>query len=117
MPVGLQPFGSASDLHFVLLVLLPAVSGDEVVGVARYFRDADLPKADMAVLVEDAWQGKGLGPILLERLREVAQSRGIEAFTATILSENRSAIRMVRRVFPTAVFTLDGTEVMALMPF
>ena len=94
-----------------------AVSGDEVVAVARYFRDPELRRADMAVLVEDAWQGKGLGPILIERLREVAQSRGIEAFTATMLSENRSAIRMVRRVFPTAVFTLEGTETRALMPF
>lgn len=96
---------------------LAAMSGDEVVGVARYFRDRETATADLAVLVEDAWQGRGLSRILIERLRDLARSRGIEAFTATILSENRPAIRMVRRVFPGAVFTFDGPELTTLMPF
>ena len=96
---------------------IAAVSGDEVVGVARYFRKRKAAIADLAVLIEDAWQGKGLGVVLIERLQELARSRGINAFTATILSENRSAIRMVRRVFPTAILTATGTETTALMPF
>ena len=105
------------DVDHVEREAIAAVFGDEVVGVARYFRDAVLPRADMAVLVEDAWQGKGLGPIMVEHLRDIARSRGIDAFTATLLSENRTAVRMVRRVFPSAVFTRDGTEMTALMPF
>jgi GNAT superfamily N-acetyltransferase len=96
---------------------IAAMSGDEVVGVARYFRDREGATADVAVLIEDAWQGKGLGVVLIERLRELARGRGIDAFTATILSENRPAIRMVRRVFPAAILTADGTETTALMPF
>jgi GNAT superfamily N-acetyltransferase len=94
-----------------------AVFGDEVVGVARYFWGTELATADLAVLVEDAWQGRGLGVILLERLSEIARSRGVEAFTATILAENRPAIRLVRRVFPAAVFHLDGPEMSVQMPF
>jgi RimJ/RimL family protein N-acetyltransferase len=94
-----------------------ALSGDEVVGVARYFRNPDRASADIAVLVEDYWQGRGLSLVLVERLRELAERRGISAFTATILSENRAAIRMVRRIFPGAVFTLNGTEVTVLMSF
>jgi RimJ/RimL family protein N-acetyltransferase len=92
-----------------------AVSGDEVVGVARYFRNPDRSTADIAVLVEDSWQGRGLSLVLVDRLHQLAERRGISAFTATILSENRPAIRMVRRIFPDAVFTLNGTEMNVLM--
>ena len=94
-----------------------AISGDEVVAVARYFRNPGTATADLAVLVEDAWQRRGLSLVLIERLRELAQSHGIEAFTATINSENRPATQLVRKVFPDAVFTLDGPETGALMAF
>jgi GNAT superfamily N-acetyltransferase len=96
---------------------IAALSGDEVVGVARYFRSGETATADMAVLTEDAWQRRGLSLILIERLRGLAESRGIEAFTATILSENRAAISLVKRVFPWATLTIDGPEMSALMPF
>ena len=85
--------------------------------MARYYKDGVTATADMAVLVEDDWQRKGLSLILIERLRELARLRGIEAFTATILSENRPAISLVRRVFPRATLTIDGTETTAEMPF
>ena len=96
---------------------LAAVAGDEVIGVARYFRGGDPSTADMAVLVEDAWQRKGLAVVLVERLREIARSRGIATFTATILSQNRPAVRMVRKIFPRAEFSIDGPELTAVMPF
>ena len=94
-----------------------AVAGGEVVGVARYFREGESGAADMAVVVEDAWQRNGLSLALIGRLVELARSHGIESFTATMLSENRAAIGMVRRAFPRAVFRLDGPELRATMPF
>lgn len=93
-----------------------AVSGEEVIGVARYARTPGTGSADLAVVVEDAWQGRGLGRFLLERLAELARRRGIDRFTATIHSENRPAIRVLRRSFPAASFRLDGTEVDAELP-
>jgi GNAT superfamily N-acetyltransferase len=94
-----------------------AVVGDQVVGVARYARRPGAATADFAVLVEDAWQGKGLSRFLIERLTELARRRGIEGFRATIHSANRPAIRMVRRSFPAATFSLDGPELEADLPF
>lgn len=94
-----------------------AVVDGEVVGVARYFRQGPTGSADMAVVVEDAWQRRGLSLALIGRLVELARSRGIERFTATMLSENRGAIAMVRKAFPHAIFTLDGPELRAEMPF
>jgi GNAT superfamily N-acetyltransferase len=94
-----------------------AVHGDEVVGIARYNRAPGARTADLAILVEDAWQGRGLSHFLLDRLTELARRRGIQGFSATMLSQNRPAIRMVRRSFPRATFQLDGPEVEAVMPF
>lgn len=92
-----------------------AVVKDEVVGVARYFRADGATEADIAVLVEDAWQGRGLSLLLVDRLASLARSRGITRFTAIILSQNRPAIAVVRRAFPNASFKLDETEVSASM--
>lgn len=65
-----------------------ALIGDEVVGVARYDRTAD-GLAEVAVVVEDAWQGRGIGSRLLWRISAAARARGIEAFEAEVLGENR----------------------------
>jgi len=93
-----------------------AMSGEEVVGVARYSRAPGTRSADLAVVVEDAWQGRGLSHFLLKRLTELARRQGIDRFTATIHSENRPAIGVLRRSFPAASFRLNGTEVEAELP-
>ena len=93
-----------------------AMAGEEVIGVARYSRTPGTRSADLAVVVEDARQGRGLSRLLLERLAQLARLRGIDRFTATIHSENRPAIHVLRRSFPSASFQLAGTEVDAELP-
>src|SRR4051794_22675856 len=62
------------DLREALVV----EAGDEVVGVARYDRSlADPASAEFAVVVEDAWQGMGLGRQLVAELTELAGRRGV----------------------------------------
>jgi GNAT superfamily N-acetyltransferase len=94
-----------------------AVSGGQVVGVARYARQPGSDSADLAILVEDAWQGRGLSLVLIEQLVKLARSRGIASFTAILLSVNRVAIGMLRHAFPAATFTRDGTALGAVLPF
>jgi len=76
---------------------LAAVQFDgEVVGVARYDRSHDDPsRAEVAVLVEDAWQGHGVGPALLRALTRVARANGVEHFTASVLAENRRMLTVM----------------------
>jgi GNAT superfamily N-acetyltransferase len=60
------------------LVAVEAQSGAGI-GVARYVRDANDPRlAELAVVVIDAWQGRGVGTALLERLVSRASAAGIE---------------------------------------
>jgi RimJ/RimL family protein N-acetyltransferase len=60
----------------------------EGLGVARYIREPGGDSAEVAVTIEDAWQGRGLGTVLLTRLAERARAAGIRRFTGLILAEN-----------------------------
>jgi GNAT superfamily N-acetyltransferase len=82
----------------------------EVVGVARYDQAEGTEEADTAILVEDAWQGRGLAKVLLRRLGEVARGRGICTFTALILGENVRARHLYSTVFANIDSELDGSE-------
>ena len=68
---------------------LVAVAEKRIVGHAMYARLEDGSEAEMAILVEDGWQSKGIGKALLLELEERARLRGVEAFTAEVLGENR----------------------------
>lgn len=85
-----------------------AVVGGEVVGVARYDRALDdLATAEVAVLVEDAWQGAGVGRQLLASLTELAVRRGVRTVTATVQPANRPALGLARRLLPRSTITAD----------
>ncbi len=72
--------------------------GGELVGVARYSVLEDPGEAEIALVVEDAWQGRGLGTILLSALFEHAESRGIARFLAYVLADNQRMMRLIERV-------------------
>jgi GNAT superfamily N-acetyltransferase len=77
--------------------------GGEVVGVARYDRlPGDLATAELAVVVEDAWQGVGLGRQLLTELLRLAAERGVRTLTATVQADNERMLGMLRRLLPSA---------------
>lgn len=77
---------------------LIATIGEEMVAVVRYDRLNDRPEtAEVAFLVEDAHQGRGLGPVLLEHIAAAARERGVRRFVASVLPENRRMTRVFRQ--------------------
>jgi GNAT superfamily N-acetyltransferase len=78
---------------------IAALEGDEIVAVARYVRRAG-DVAEIALVVADDWQRRGLGRLLMRRLARLARRRGIRVFTGTIAGENRPAAQMVRSAAP-----------------
>ncbi len=86
-------------------VALVAVRGGEaeerIIAVARWDTDADDPRrAEVAFLVEDVYQGLGLGTILLHTLADLAPRHGINKFDATVLGDNRAMLAVFRRSGP-----------------
>jgi acyl-CoA synthetase (NDP forming)/GNAT superfamily N-acetyltransferase len=69
------------------LALIVVVAG-EMIAVGRYERTSSTD-AEVAFLVEDAHQGRGLGQLLLEHLAEAAREHGISRFIAEVLPDNR----------------------------
>jgi acyl-CoA synthetase (NDP forming)/GNAT superfamily N-acetyltransferase len=71
------------------------VSGPRIMAVGRYERlGADSPEAEVAFVVEDAHQGRGIGSVLLEYLAEAARDNGITRFVAEVLPENGGMLRV-----------------------
>jgi GNAT superfamily N-acetyltransferase len=66
------------------------------VGVARYARIGP-DRADLAVVVTDAWQGRGIGRLLVDQLAAAARAEGMAAFVAQVLSENRRVLELIHR--------------------
>ncbi len=70
-----------------------------IVAVARYVRLAEEPAtAEAAIVVADPLQGRGLGSLLADELAHTALHHGIERFSATMLSDNRPAHRLMTRL-------------------
>jgi GNAT superfamily N-acetyltransferase len=75
--------------------VLVAATGDGI-AIGRFVRDpADRRQADVAIVVADDWQGRGVGTALLERLARRARSMGIERVTARMLAGNVAASRLI----------------------
>ena len=69
----------------------------ELIAVARYEPTDDPDTVEVAFVVQDAWQGKGLGTILLDELLAAAAARGIERFRAYVLAENARMLALLQR--------------------
>jgi RimJ/RimL family protein N-acetyltransferase len=83
--------------HEALAALDPA--DGRGVGVVRYVRDADDPRAaEIALTIADDWQGRGLGTELLARLSYRARQEGICRFTAVVASDNVPMGMLLRSV-------------------
>jgi RimJ/RimL family protein N-acetyltransferase len=80
--------------HYALVAVL-AQHPEIVVGVGRWVRDAEHPdRAEVAVVVADDLQGRGVGTTLGTALADAAVERGITRFTATMLPDNEPAHRL-----------------------
>lgn len=74
---------------------LVALAGDRIVAVGRYERlGPDADEAEVAVVVEDAHQARGIGPVLLEHLAAAARRAGIGGFVAEVLPSNAAMLRV-----------------------
>ncbi|GGQ05382.1 GNAT family N-acetyltransferase [Actinomadura coerulea] len=76
--------------------LIATIAG-EMVAVVRYDLLTDRREtAEVAFLVEDAHQGRGLGAVLLEHIAAAARERGVRRFVASVLPDNRRMTRVFR---------------------
>ena len=67
----------------------------ELIGVGRYEPTGEPGVAEVAFVVQDGWQGRGLGAVLLREVVAAAQSRGIRRFRAYVLADNHRMLKLL----------------------
>lgn len=80
---------------------------DQVVAVAGYER-LNASQAEVALLVEDAHQGEGLGTLLLEHLAAQARTRGIRELVGDVLIQNRQMASVLSDSGLPSSHTVEG---------
>jgi RimJ/RimL family protein N-acetyltransferase len=72
--------------------------GGELIGVARYIYEERAREAEIAIVIEDRWQSRGLGTRLLGELVDYARGKAIPRLRAYVLGDNMRMLKLIRRV-------------------
>jgi RimJ/RimL family protein N-acetyltransferase len=70
----------------------------ELIGVARYEPSDEEDTAEFAIVIQDYWQGRGLGAILLNEILRAGEANGIRRFRAYVLADNHRMLAMLSRL-------------------
>ena len=84
------------DRHMAFAVTSVIDGVEQFVGVGRYVVNAATAGAEVALVIADAWQGRGLGRRLLATLTEHARSAGVQQIVGVVLATNVTMLRLAR---------------------
>jgi GNAT superfamily N-acetyltransferase len=110
-----QYFASTDGVDHLGLVALDPEDQNEIIAVARYARTPGDERAEYAALVEDRWQGQGVGASLTHRLIEEARGNGVSSFYALVKGENKRMLNVFRHLdLPEQERVEDGEKMVEI---
>ena len=83
--------------RFALVAEAPG-DADTLIAVARYEPGDEPDTVEVALVVQDAWQGRGLGTVLFRELLDAAEANGLRRFRAWVLADNRRMLGLIARL-------------------
>jgi len=86
------------DREIALVAIDEHSEVERMLGVARVIGDPDAVEGEFAVLVADAWQGKGIGVALLRKLLLIAEKRGFKYIHGVVLKENTRMLALGKKM-------------------
>jgi len=110
---------SSVDYHknMSIIGLVQKGGHKEIMAIGSYAQDDD-KLAEVAFVVREDFQGKGIASYLMEILEKIAKENNYSSFCATVLRENAAMIRVFKKRYPNAKFSADsGSEVRIRMNF
>jgi acetyltransferase len=81
---------------FAIVAEIPKEHRWSIVAIGRYYRLASSHTAEFALVVEDAYQGKGIGTKMMECLVKAARDNGITTFEGAVLVENDKMMAVLK---------------------
>lgn len=109
----LQQFCCIDYEHEMTLVAVTKTGPrQKVVGIGSYYLNPATDRAEIAFLVADAFQGKGIGTFLMQDLVKIARARKIKGFTAEVLRDNVAMIALMHKAgVPARSKPVDGSYI------
>jgi GNAT superfamily N-acetyltransferase len=83
--------------HFALVALDPN-DQNEIIAIVRYDREPGEEYAEYAAIVEDGWQGQGVGLALTRLLIDAAWDKGVRYFYALVMGKNKRMLELLRHL-------------------
>ena len=100
-----------------LVATVPEAHGEDIIAVGRYYLDEESNRAEVAFVVRDQWQNKGIGTFLLVTLKRIAMRNGIRGFTGEVLVDNRAMQAVFHKGGGKVQSTLRGNVVSFQLDF
>ena len=72
-----------------IVATVPEAEGEKILAIGRYYLDPKTNMAEVAFVVHDDWQKRGIGTFLFNHLVKIARRNGIRGFTAEVLRQNK----------------------------
>jgi acetyltransferase len=85
------------DREMALIAVIQA-SAERQIGVARYVMNPDGASCEFAIVVSEAWQGRGLGKHLMLQLMEIARARGTTIMVGQVLAANTQMLTLAAKL-------------------
>ena len=86
------------DQDMALVAMDTSDTEEKILGVSRLMRKPGGMEAEFAVVVRDAWHGKGIGATLMKHLLFIAEEQSLDAVWGTILPENRQMVNLSKKM-------------------
>jgi len=83
--------------RLALIVEFETVAGFDLIAVGRYEPAGESDTAEVAFVVQDGWQNRGLGTLLFQEVLRAATARGHRRFRAYVLADNRRMLDLIAR--------------------
>ncbi len=110
--------------HVGLVATLTENGRERFIGVSRYICGNDPHRAEVAFAILDEFQGRGIGTLLLEHLKLIADANSVTEFEADVLGENRQMLEVFahmgfesQRSLDSGVVHLHSSTSKMLKPF
>ncbi len=97
--------------EMAIIALTGTGDAEQQIAVARYTTNPDGESCEFAVVIADAWQGKGLGKTLMRYLMEIAGNRGLNIMEGEVLGANPNMLHLMASLGFTSRTSLEDPAI------